>query len=147
MLMRKTLLSIKGGRMRKVMFAVIAAMAIIGMLPDVSNAGMVTADKADKNMELRQANLASVRTALERKEVAARLADYGLTPEEVSSRLDQLSDQQIAELAAHSDKINAGGDALGLILTLLIIAILVLLILHFLGYIDLRIPGSRKKNP
>jgi len=145
MLMRDILKSIKGGELRKILYTLILAMGIIGVLPNTGGAAMIPADEAS-SAALRAENVAKIQALLERKEVATRLADYGLTPQEVSSRLDRLSDQQVTEIAAQIDKINAGGDAVGLLISLALLVLLVLLILHLLGYIDLRLPKPKHKD-
>lgn len=70
-----------------------------------------------------------VRRALENKLVAEKLMSHGLTKEEVSTKLNQMSDEQVHQMAALADKVPAGGDAgLGIIVALLVIVALVLLI-------------------
>jgi len=145
MLMREIVRSVKRGELRRLVYVLIAAVSILGVLPRVSFAGMVPASEVDQS--LRADNLAKVRAALERKEVAAKLADYGLTSEEVSVRLDQLTDEQAAELAAQVDKINAGGDAVGLVLGILLIVLVVLLILWLLGKTPDDLATQRPDSP
>ncbi len=137
----------EGGGLRGLVYVLAAAVAIVGMLPNTGGASVLPADQAGDPAELRAENLDKIKAALEREEVAARLADYGLTPEEVGSRLDGLTDEQVSEAAAQVDRLNAGGDALGLIISVLLVLLLVLLILHLLGYIDLKAPGREKSNP
>ncbi|HUT55565.1 MAG TPA: PA2779 family protein [bacterium] len=146
MLMRAMLKSIRNGGLRRVVFTLIGALMIIGLLPNTGGAAVIPAGEADMHAARAQ-NVAKIQATLERKEIAARLADYGLTPEEVGSRLDRLSDQQAAEISAQIDKINAGGDAVGLLISLALLALLVLLILHLLGYIDLKLPRPKHKQP
>ena len=147
MLLRIMGKSIQRGELRKVLFVLIGAMFIIGMIPNTGNAAVIPAGDADR--EARAENTAKIQAMLERKEVAARLTDYGLTPQEVSGRLDRLSDLQVAEIAGQIDRINAGGDTVGLLVSLALLVLLVLLILHLLGYIDLRLPrlGGKEKKP
>jgi hypothetical protein len=138
--------SAKKGGLRKLVFVLVAAMSILGLFPNLGSASVVPADEASKAASLRDANLAKVRVMLERKEVAAKLADYGLTPAEVSSRLDNLTDQQATELAARIDQLNAGGDsALGLLISLAVLVILVLLILWLLKK-DVTMKNKRLAN-
>ena len=146
MLMRTIMRSAERGELRKVLYMLVLAMGIIGVLPNTGSAGVIPADQADQAQALRTENIAKIKATLERKEIAARLADYGLTPEEVSSRLDRLTDEQAAEIAADIDRINAGGDTLGVLLSIALLVLLVLLILHLLGYIDLRLP-KRSQPP
>ena len=101
MLMRTILGSIKKGSLRQMIYLMIVTMGIIGLAPNLGEASVIPADQTQK-AAVRADNEARIKAALEKQEVAARLADYGLTPEEVSSRLTLMSDQQIAELAAMS---------------------------------------------
>jgi hypothetical protein len=77
-------------------------------------------------------DLARVQTVLESKVVQQRLLDYGLTPEETAARINALSDEQVHQLAAHMDAVQAGGDIVGAILALAIIGALIVLIIYIL---------------
>jgi len=134
MLLKGMKRSIVGGRLRKVLYVLLLSMSIIGVLPNQGAAAVIPADEADEASALKQENIATIQAMLERKEVEAMLEDYGLTSEEVGARLDELSDEQVAEIAAEIDKVNAGGDALSLLVTILILVLLVLLVLYLLGY-------------
>ncbi|MEK6538157.1 MAG: PA2779 family protein, partial [Nitrospirota bacterium] len=62
------------------------------------------------------------------------LSDFGLTADEISSRLNSFSSDQLHKIATHIDQVDAGGDsALGVIITLLVIAILVIVVLQLMG--------------
>lgn len=75
-----------------------------------------------------------VRRMLENKIVAERLKSYGLSKEEVTAKIDKMSDDQVHQLAALSDRIPAGGDgaatAAVIILVVFVIVILVLIIMR-----------------
>lgn len=77
----------------------------------------------------RIADLARIQTSLESKIIQQKLMDYGLSPGETMVRLNNLSDEQIHQLAAHTDAIEAGGDAVGFAVSLVILAILVVLLI------------------
>jgi hypothetical protein len=71
-----------------------------------------------------------VRRALENKLVAEKLMSHGLTKEEVSGKLNQMSDEQVHQMASLADRIPAGGNgAIGIVIALLVIFALVLLII------------------
>jgi len=78
----------------------------------------------------RAVDLEKLRSALESKKVAQRLIELGLSPDEAMERLSKLPDQELHRLAKNIDRLQKGGDALGFIVTLLIIALLVILILE-----------------
>ncbi len=80
----------------------------------------------------RDADLARIQTALESKIVQQKLMDYGLSPEESMARVNTLSDEQISQLAIHSDSLQAGGDGGSLVVGLLIVALLVVLLVYLL---------------
>ncbi len=98
------------------------------MLAPATPAGLVSdASRAD--------DLQRVQRVLENKLIQQRLADYGLTPEEINARLTRLSDAQLHSMAAQIDALMPGGDAgLGIIIALLVIAILAVILIYLLGH-------------
>lgn len=82
----------------------------------------------------RRDDLAKLQPVLESKIIQQRLADLGLSHEEINARLNQLSDQELHDLASKIDTLHAGGDALGLVVVLLVIAILVVILLQLTGH-------------
>jgi hypothetical protein len=84
-------------------------------------------------------DIAKIQKTLETKELRQRLLDHGLTPEETAARIDKLSDEQLHRLASSLDSIQAGGDPLGFVLGVVIIALLVVLIIYLLeGRIEIK---------
>ena len=71
-----------------------------------------------------------IQRALENKMVQAKLKTYNLDDKEIIQKLQNSSDAQIHMLAQASEKVLAGGDSLGLLITVLVIIILVVLILR-----------------
>ena len=87
----------------------------------------------------RAADIAKVQKTLETKALQQRLLDYGLTPEETAARVDQLSDEQLHQLASNLDSVQAGGDAITFLLSVVIIALLVVLIIYLMeGRIEIK---------
>lgn len=80
----------------------------------------------------RSADLAKIQAALESKIVQQKLMDYGLSPEETMARVNKLSDEQISQLATHTDSLQAGGDPVDLAIGLVILALLVVLLIYLL---------------
>lgn len=79
----------------------------------------------------RGADLQRVQTVLESKMIQQRLEELGLTPEEINTRLSQLSDAQLHQLATQLDSLMPGGDGgLGIIIALLVIAVLAVLFVY-----------------
>ncbi len=83
----------------------------------------------------RAADLQKVQSVLETKVVSQRLADYGLSQEEIGARVNQLSDAQLHQLAAQIDAMIPVGDAgFGIVIALLVIAILAVILVYLLGH-------------
>jgi cytochrome c553 len=80
----------------------------------------------------RTADLANIQGALESKIVQQRLLDYGLSPEDAMARVSKLSDEQINQLATHTDSLQAGGDGGSVLVALVVIGLLVVLLVYLL---------------
>jgi hypothetical protein len=78
----------------------------------------------------RTADLQKIRVALETRVVTEKLTQLGFNKDEVQSRLDQLSDQQLHKVALKADQLKVGGDGGGFIIAVLVIGILVLLFVY-----------------
>jgi hypothetical protein len=61
--------------------------------------------------------------------VAQRLADYGLSAEQIMAKLPTMSDEQLHQLASLSDSLGEGG-VLGTVIAILLIVLLVIVILR-----------------
>lgn len=97
-------------------------------------AGLVGSKPASESFSLkREEDIAKIQRALESKQLQEKLRAYGLTKEEVESKLSELSDEQIHTLAKASDRVLAGGDAIGVAIGILIIAILLVILLKLLN--------------
>jgi hypothetical protein len=80
-----------------------------------------------------QKDIDTIQRALETKIVQEKLKAYGLTSDEVASKLSSMTPQQLHMLAAASQDVMAGGDGLGLIIGVLIIIILFIVILKLMN--------------
>ena len=90
----------------------------------------VTSQVHDKNAT-RADDLKTIQTALESKMIRQRLTEFKLTPDQINTRLNQLSDEQIHQTAMQIRTVNPGGDGgLGILVSLLVIGILVLLFVY-----------------
>jgi hypothetical protein len=87
----------------------------------------------------RAADVRKIQVVLESKDIQQRLVDYGLTPEEAMAKVDGMSDEQVHQFAGNLESLQAGGDALGFVAGLLIIALLVVLLIYLLeGRIEIK---------
>lgn len=89
---------------------------------------------SNETASFRQEDLTKIQTVLESKVIRQRLSDLGLTQEEITSRLSQLSDSEVHQVASKIDSLYAGGDGLGVVIALLVIAILVVILLELTGH-------------
>jgi hypothetical protein len=87
------------------------------------------ASKAEAPAESRAADLARVRDAVARDQVAQALAAHGLTAREVEERLVRLSADDLRRLAVNLDQVQAAGQVpnyiwilLGILLAVTIVA-------------------------
>ena len=116
--------------MKQISWYLVVAMFIIGIAPRV-DAGLAPSEIIALSQTDRAADLAKIQKVLELKAVSERLTQLGLAQEEIKNRLDQLSDQQIHQAALQLDDLKVGqGDALGIIIALLVIAILLVILLN-----------------
>jgi len=81
----------------------------------------------------RDAEVIAVERALENKQVAQKLRDYGLAPADVRIKLASMSDQDLHTLATASRGLPSGGDGLGALIGVLVIVLLVIVILKLLN--------------
>lgn len=116
----------------RICWMVLIAFSCLSLIPVNSNAALVPSLLADGGgMTERSAQIETVRQALEKEVVAQRLADYGLSAEEISAKLPTLSDAQLHQLNGLSKEIVAG-DGLGVVIGLLVIVILVIVVVKLM---------------
>lgn len=72
---------------------------------------------------------AKVMQVMDHKAAAQTLEKYGVDKEQVSQRLDRLTDQELQQLAQKADELPAGQSVLGAVLLI----ILILILLDLLG--------------
>jgi hypothetical protein len=112
----------------------IMAMFIIGISPKV-DAGFSPSELMAVQQTDRASDLEKIRKVLEVKAVSERLGQLGLSQAEIQQRLSKLSDLQIHQAALQLDDLKiGGGDALGVIIAVLVIAVLVIVILKLTGH-------------
>ena len=104
---------------------------VIAGIPKDSLAYLVESQPASYS---RGADMDKIQRVLESKMVSQRLQELGLSTDEINSKLAGLGDAEIHQFASRLDSLMPGGDMLIDIMALLVIAILVLVILHLLGY-------------
>ncbi len=119
--------------LRMITLYLIFALLIISTIPSPSAAMFITPGAGGALVD-GTGDMAKVKTFLESKIVQQRLADFGLTGEEISDRLNQLSQDQLHQIATHIDRIDYGGDgALGVLISILVIIILIIVVMKLVG--------------
>jgi hypothetical protein len=118
---------------RWITWYLVAAMFVIGITPRVY-AGFSPSEGLVLTSGERTSDLDRIQKFLEMKMVRERLKDLGFTADEIQGKLKDLNDQQIHQLATKMGDLNVGGDGLGIIIALLVIAILVILIIQLTGH-------------
>jgi len=119
--------------MKQFSWYLIVAMFIIGITPRVE-AGIAPSEIVAMSQTDRAADVEKVQKALETKTVRERLEQLGFTQEEIQSKLSGLSDRQMHQLALQIDEVQVGGDGLGIVIALLVIAILVVVLIQLTGH-------------
>lgn len=117
---------------RSVAWYLVFAMFLLGIVPRVEG-GLSPSEALALAQADREADLQRIQEILESKKVGDRLEKLGFTAEEVQSRLDRLSDGQIHELAQRLDDVRVAGDGVGVLVVLLLLAIFIVLWLHYTG--------------
>jgi hypothetical protein len=112
----------------------VMAMFVIGITPRVY-AGFSPSEGIGLSQVDRSSDLQKIKKFLEIKMVRERLKEFGLTPDEIQTRLSQFNDQQIHQLALRLDDLKMGADdGLGIVIFLLLVAILVIVIIQLTGH-------------
>ena len=114
---------------RRITIMLIVLMSLISIVPRVEAAFIPSAES--QNELMRDQDMQIIKEALENKLITQRLQDLGFSDQEIQDRLDQLSDQEVHNLATQIDSISQGG-ILGVVIAVLVIVILVLVIMKLM---------------
>ena len=111
----------------------VVVMFLFGIAPRIeagfSPSEFIAAEQTD-----RASDVAKIQKLIETKMIKERLEKLGFTETEIRSRLDKMNDQDLHQLALQIDNLKTGGDGLGVIIALLVIAVLVVLLLKLTGH-------------
>ncbi len=117
--------------LRRIAIMLVVSMALISIVPQVE-ASFISSDESF-SYNMRQQDTATIKKVLEQKLVKQRLKVLGYSEDEVKARLDKLSDNELHRFATQLDTLTAGGDALGVLVAILVIAAIIALILFMTG--------------
>jgi len=125
------MMGMKGKGMRIVACYLVVAVFTIGFVQKVY-AGFSPSEVLNASTYDRAEDLQKIQKVLELKMVSEKLKELGFTEEEIQGRLDQLSDVQLHQVALNLEELKVGGDGIGIVIGLLVIAILVVLLIYLL---------------
>ncbi len=98
-------------------------LATAGLQANVAQAAMVSNDQiaatVDNSQERRE-----IRSLLAREEVRSELSALGVDPENAMERVDRMTESEINQLSQKIQDLPAGGDALGVVVLVLVIFII-----------------------
>ncbi len=100
-----------------IFLSTVAGPAEAMFVPSASQQPIAAHDFSDS----RAADMNKIQTALESKIIQQKLKDYGLSSEETMVRLNKLSNEQIHQLATHTDALQPGGDPADVAFILLVL--------------------------
>ena len=110
--------------MKCVSWCLVVGMFVVGIAPRVY-AGLSPSEVIQLSQVARTSDIEDIQKILETKMIRKRLDQLGFAPDEIQAKLSRLTDQQIHQLALRLDQIRVGGNGLGVVVVLLLIAILV----------------------
>ncbi len=108
---------------------VIASMLAMGLPLQPAFAGIVPTDQVVSH-QLAGQDRARISAFLDRADVLAQLQQQGVTAGEAKARVNALTDEEVNKIAGQLDQLPAGGEILGILLTIFI----VLLVTDILGF-------------
>jgi hypothetical protein len=112
---------------RLITFYLVMVMSGLFMAPAAVHAAFVSSAPAAG--EFAAGDIDAVRASLQKELVAERLSALGLDADEIGGRLDALSADELEAVSADAERIQAGGDALGGLVSLAILVLIIVLIL------------------
>jgi len=116
-----------------VIWYMISVMFVIGITPrvyaDFSPSEGIGLSQVDRNSDLQR-----IQKVLESKLIRERLAQLGFTEEGIQARLNQLSNEQIHQVALKIDEMKVGGDGAEVVIIILLLAILVVAVIFLTGH-------------
>lgn len=111
----------------------VTVMFLFGIAPKVE-AGFSPSEVIGQSQMNRSADVEKIRKFLETKMIRERLHAFGLSQEEIQTRLNQLTDDQIHQVALKLDELKVAGDGGEAVIIVLLILILVALIIYVTGH-------------
>lgn len=115
---------------RSVALCLVFSFFFISLIPQNSYAYIAAAEELSVT---RQADEAVIQRVLESKALVERLESFGLTAEEIDSKISRLSDSELHSFASSLESVSPGQGG-GAIIAALVIIILVYILLQISGH-------------
>ena len=116
-----------------VLWYMVAVMFLFGIIPKV-DAGFSPSELIGQSHMNRSGDVEKIRKFIEMKMVRERLNAFGFSQEEIQTRLNQLTDDQIHQVALQLDELKVAGNGGEVVIIVLLILILVALIIYVTGH-------------
>jgi len=116
-----------------VLWYMVAVMFLFGITPKV-DAGFSPSEIIGQSQMNRSGDVEKIRKFIEMKMVRERLNAFGFSQEEIQTRLNQLTDDQIHQVALQLDELKVAGNGGEVIIIVLLILILAALIIYVTGH-------------
>jgi hypothetical protein len=118
---------------RILIMMVLVSFAQFSLISDIGHASIVDSKMISSRISgsgTRGIDEKKIRRMLENKILNKRLETYGLSDEQIYSKIESMSDEQVHQLASLSDRIPAGGDAgVAALIVLVTIAVAIIVVL------------------
>lgn len=101
----------------------------------VAQAGMIGTEQVVHESSVAEKR-AQIQSILNREDVRDKLAELGVKPEQVKTRVAALSDAEVQQLSQRMDELHAGEGPVETVLVLGVFVFLVLLVTDILGFTD-----------
>ena len=111
----------------------VTVMFLFAITPKVE-AGFSPSEIIGQSQINRSTNVEKIQKFLETKMVRERLRDFGFSQEEIQTRLNQLTDDQIHQVALQLDELKVAGNGAEAVIIILLILILVAVIIYVTGH-------------
>jgi hypothetical protein len=111
----------------------VTVMFLFGITPRVE-AGFSSSELIGQSQVGRFTDVEKIQKFLETKMVRERLRSFGFSQEEIQTRLNLLSDDQIHQVALKLDELKVASDGAETVIIVLLIVAIVLLVIYLLGY-------------
>ena len=111
----------------------VTVMFLFAITPKVE-AGFSPSEIIGQSQINRSTNVEKIQKFLETKMVRERLRDFGFSQEEIQTRLNELTDDQIHQVALQLDDLKVAGNGAEAVIIILLILILVAVIIYVTGH-------------